>query len=153
MKRPDAIEILIQLAQKASDEQARTLGNALRREFNDKERLRLLSDYRNEYLTRYNKLRNNGVSAVEMLNFQQFLDKLDVAIAQQYDALGSAQTAAGSARAALGESERSRQSLVLLRDRRKDAAQSVEIRREQKLHDEFAMQNARRRSPFSGRLE
>jgi len=151
MKSPDAVEILIRLAKQASDERARALGGALRKESNDQERLRLLSDYRNDYLDKYQKMRIDGISALGMLNFQQFLAKLDTAIAHQQNTLINAQTATSSARVALGESERNRQSLTLLQSHRQRKAQSVELMREQKRHDEFATHSVRRsRSHSSG---
>ena len=153
MKRPGAIEMLIELAQKASDEQTRILGNALRREANDQERLRLLSDYRGEYMAKYTRLCKEGISAAGMLNFHHFLKKLDVAIAQQMRTLNFTQTLAGAARTALGESERNRQSLVQLRNRRQAAAQSVETKREQKQHDEFATRKSRQAPSLSGGME
>ena len=150
MPEPDAVEMLIELAQKASDERARTLGNALRRESSDGERLRLLDDYRNEYLVKYAKLRKEGVSATSMLNYQHFLDKLDIAITQQQHALTHSQATAGAARKALGESERRRQSLVVLRKRRRASELLIEARREQKLHDEWATQGGRESQFFNG---
>ncbi|MFN0302485.1 MAG: flagellar export protein FliJ [Burkholderiales bacterium] len=150
MPELDAVEILIELAQKASDERARVLGNALRRESSDSERLRLLDDYRKEYLVKYAKLCREGVSATGMLNFQHFLDKLDIAITQQRHALNHSQATAGAARTALGESERKRHSLVALRKRRRASELLIEIRREQKLCDEWTSQRGRVSQSFSG---
>ncbi|MFM9885208.1 MAG: flagellar export protein FliJ [Burkholderiales bacterium] len=153
MPEQDAIEMLIELAQKASDERARVLGNALRRESSDSQRLQLLDDYRKEYLVKYAKLRKDGVSATGMLNYQHFLDKLDIAITQQRHALNHSKASAGAARAALGESERKRHSFVVLRKRRRASEMLIEARREQKLSDEWASQRGRVAQSLNGDTE
>ena len=150
MPEQNAVEMLIELAQKVSDERARVLGNALRRESSDSERLRLLDDYRKEYLVKYTKLCREGVSTTGMLNFQHFLDKLDIAITQQRHALNHSQATAGAARTALGESERKRHSLVVLRKRRHASELLSETRREQKQYDEWAPQRGRISQSFNG---
>ncbi len=150
MPEQDAVEMLIELAQKASDERARILGNALRRESSDGQRFRLLDDYRKEYLIKYANLCKDGVSATRMLNFQHFLDKLDIAITQQRHALDHSQATAGAARTALGESERKRHSLVVLRKRRRASELLIEAQREQKLSDEWASQRGRASQSFNG---
>jgi flagellar protein FliJ len=153
MKRPDALVMLIELSEKASDERARSLGNALRRETSDQKRLQLLLDYRGEYLDKYQKLCGAGISTASMRNFQQFLGKLDVAIAQQTSAHSHSQTAAESARAALQDAERKRQSFVVLRDRKSAVAATVTARKEQKQHDEWAIQRTRGTAQLSGGLD
>jgi flagellar protein FliJ len=153
LKGTDALLMLIELAEKTSDERARSLGQALRRETSEQKRLQLLHDYRSEYLDKYTKLCGEGISTVGMRNFQQFLTKLDMAITQQQSAHAHSQTATESARAALHESERKRQSFVVLRDRKFATASIATARREQKQHDEWSMQQRRSSANFSGSLD
>lgn len=142
MADTNALTVLIELAQTASDERARQLGSALSRESDNAKRLALLDDYRREYLARFERACRSGLSPAGLVNFHQFLSKLDVAIAQQRHAAEHATELAAGARAALREAERKRQSLVTLRERRLAAGRAIEARREQKLHDEIAMQIA-----------
>lgn len=142
MADTNALTILIDLAQKASDERARQLGSALSRESDNAKRLAMLDDYRRDYLASFERAGKAGLSPAGLMNFHQFLRKLDVAIAQQRQAADHAAHQASSARAALGEAERKRQSLVTLRERRLATGRALEARREQKSHDEIAMQIA-----------
>jgi flagellar protein FliJ len=153
MTGTDALLMLIELAEKASDERARSLGHALRRETSDHQRLTMLIEYRGEYLERYSKLCREGISTVGMRNFQQFLTKLDMAISQQESAHAHSQSATASARTALHESERKRQSFVVLRARKFNAESIATAKREQKQHDEWAIQQRRGNTHFSGNLE
>ncbi len=138
----NALTTLIELAQKASDERARQLGGALSRESDSSKRLAMLDDYRRDYLLNFDSVCRRGVSPAGLVNFHQFLNKLDVAIAQQRRAVEHAAHVAAGARVAMREAERKRQSLVTLRERRLAAGRAHEARLEQKLHDEIAMQIA-----------
>lgn len=142
MADTNALTVLIELAQQASDERARQLGSALSRESDNAKRLTLLDDYRRDYLASFERACRNGLSPAGLVNFHEFLRKLDVAIAQQRHAAEHAAELAAGARAALREAERKRQSLVTLRERRLAVGRAIEARREQKLHDEIAMQIA-----------
>lgn len=151
MADTNALTILIELAQKASDERARQLGSALSRETDNAKRLAMLDDYRRDYLVSFDRACKAGLSPAGLVNFHQFLRKLDVAIAQQRQAAEHAAYVATSARNALQEAERKRQSLVTLRERRLAVGRAQDARREQKLHDEIAMQIAVRDTHSSHR--
>jgi flagellar FliJ protein len=139
MPLPSALDLLIDLAQRASDERARTLGVALAHESDNAKRLSLLQDYRRDYQASFAAACRHGLSPASLRNFHEFLAKLDSAIAQQTNAVEHARHSALSARAALSEAERKRQSLVTVRERRRDGERRREQQREQKQHDEFAV--------------
>jgi len=143
MADPAIIEFLIERARKSSDQCARTLAQALRRETSDRQQLELLMRYRLDYAARYARMCRDGTTLAAMRNFEAFLARLDQAISQQRQAVEHATASATSARGALGEAERKRQSMTILRDRRTQSDLHAALRREQAQSDEFASRSAR----------
>ena len=78
-----ALELLIDLATNNADAQARNLGSALARESSQAKRLEMLHNYRGEYLGSFDRARRSGLTATALINFYNFLQKLDSAIDQQ----------------------------------------------------------------------
>src|ERR1700731_1315022 len=77
------LKTLIELAQSELDETTRRLG-ALQQQRNEAQRqLDALTHYRDEYRKRLADDAQGGMSASHWRNFHQFIDTLDVAMAQQ----------------------------------------------------------------------
>lgn len=138
MAAPSALEILIDLASQNSDERVRRLGDALSQESDSRKRMTLLVDYRRDYTANYDRAARAGLTATALINFYHFLQKLDLAIAQQQGIVDQASAQTEAARAAFREAERKRKSLVTLQDRRVAALRIIEGRREQRGHDEIS---------------
>ena len=138
MSQPNALEHLIDLAQKQSDERVKRLADALKRESSNDKRLQLLIDYRRDYWKAFEAAQRTGLSAAALINYHHFLQKLDAAVEQQQQTLEHAKASSASARVAFSEAERRRQSLVSLKDRRAAAARVVEARKDQRRQDEVS---------------
>ena len=142
MAQPNALDFLIELAKRQSDERIKRLAEALKRESSNDKRLQLLIDYRRDYWKAFEDAQRTGLSASALVNFHHFLQKLDSAVDQQQNTVDQAKALSVKARAAFSEAERKRQSLVTLNDRRAVAARLTESRRDQRSQDEVSQRIA-----------
>jgi len=138
MTQPGALEILIDLAAKQADARTRDLGTALKAETSEGKRLSMLTEYRTGYLATLAQAQRRGMSSAMLVNYTQFLSRLDAAIAQQSAVVETAKGHTEAARSKFHEAERKRKSLVTISDRRAAAARVVAARYEQKQHDEIS---------------
>lgn len=142
MAEPNALELLIDLAKRRSDERVKRLAEALQRESSQDKRLGLLIEYRSDYWRAFEAAQRTGLSAAALVNFHHFLQKLDAAVAQQQAIVEQSKALAANARHAYSEAERKRQSLMTLQERRSAAARVLEARRDQVRQDEVAQRLA-----------
>ena len=133
-----ALDTLIELATKETDEAAKRLGRAVRASGDAEQKLALLLQYREDYVLRFQEKLLAGISASGYRNFQLFLDKLDDAINGQRRVLQDMQKRTNAERQAWQGSERKRMSYDTLSTRAQKAKELKETRREQKQTDEFA---------------
>lgn len=138
MAHPTALETLIELTSKASDDAAKRLGKAVKATEDAEQKLALLMQYRDDYAARFQAHLQAGLSASGYRNFQLFLGKLEEAIKGQQRVVQDAQRRAGHARSAWQESERKRMSYDTLATRARIVEERKELRRDQKQTDEFA---------------
>jgi len=138
MAQLSALDTLIELATKQSDDAAKRLGKAVRAGDDAQQKLQLLMQYRDDYAARLRSSAATGLTASGYRNFQMFLDKLDDAIASQQRAVQDAQRRVNNERNAWQSSERKRMSYDTLATRAMNAQLLKQARREQKQTDEFA---------------
>jgi flagellar FliJ protein len=138
MAQLSALDTLIELATKQSDDAAKRLGKAVRAGDDAQQKLQLLMQYRDDYAARLRSSAVTGLTASGYRNFQMFLDKLDDAIASQQRAVQDAQRRVNNERNAWQSSERKRMSYDTLATRAMNAQLLKQARREQKQTDEFA---------------
>jgi flagellar FliJ protein len=138
MATPSALETLIELATKDTDEAAKRLGRAIRAAESEQQKLQLLQQYRDEYAARLQANAMSGLSISGYRNFQFFLDKLEEAIKGQRKVIADVERRVSSERAAWQISERKRMSYGTLANRAMGAELQQQARREQKQTDEFA---------------
>ncbi|HEX7633649.1 MAG TPA: flagellar export protein FliJ [Noviherbaspirillum sp.] len=138
MAQSSALDTLIDLATKETDEAAKRLGRAVRVSEEAEQKLQLLLQYRDDYIARFQSNMQAGLSIAGYRNYQLFLDKLDEAINGQQKIIQDAQRRVGTERGAWQSSERKRISFDTLATRAEKAYQLKETRREQKQTDEFA---------------
>ncbi|MDD2883472.1 MAG: flagellar export protein FliJ [Dechloromonas sp.] len=138
MARPFSLQPLLDLMQTRTDEASRQLGALIAAENDAKSRLQMLEQYRDEYAERLRNAAAQGLTLTTLNNYQEFLKRIDEAIAQQ--ALAVQQSAAGTAH---GQQHWQAQNTRLkaidtLSTRHQRQEQQAENRREQKLLDEFS---------------
>jgi len=138
----NALDTLIELATKQTDEAAKRLGKAIKACQDTEQKLALLLQYRDEYESRFRAGLTGGITMSGYRNFQVFLEKLDTAIAGQQKIVQDAQLRIDAERGAWQNSERKRMSFDTLATRAQQAEQTKENKRDQKLMDEFATRQA-----------
>jgi flagellar FliJ protein len=142
MANPSALETLIDLAQRESDENARRLGAALKAVEEAEQKLQMLLGYRDDYAHKLDAAQVAGITPFAYHNFAAFVGKLDNAILGQREVLKHAKFKSGVEQQAWQESERKRLSYRTLTERAAAEALKVEAKRDQKLMDEHAARGA-----------
>ena len=150
MAAPSALSLLIEQAQERVDEAARILAKHISQRKASQDKLQMLQTYRQEYQQRLEGSAREGVAPHELLNFRDFIAKLDTAITQQENEVGYwDETVQASQQNWLGE-QRKLKSYDVLDKRRVSQAQDKENKLQQKQNDEFSMNSYFRKqtSPF-----
>lgn len=138
MATSSALETLIELATKESDEAAKRLGKCMKTAEEAEKKLVLLMQYRDDYAVRFQQNLTAGVTATGYHNFQVFLGKLEQAIASQQQIVRDAQLRVERERLLWQTSERKRMSYGTLATRAQKAQQLKDNKRDQKQMDEHA---------------
>jgi flagellar FliJ protein len=133
-----ALQTLIELATRDVEDAAARLGRAVKSAEDARQKLVLLSNYREEYVNRFQQTMARGFTPMAYRNYQSFMDKLDTAIEGQQQAVRDSERRAETERGAWRESERKRISYDALKTRAERATGQKEARREQKQSDEQA---------------
>ncbi|SMP71344.1 flagellar export protein FliJ [Noviherbaspirillum suwonense] len=133
-----ALNTLIELATTEVDDAAVRLGRAVRAVEEAKQKLDLLSGYRDDYAQRFQNTMATGFTPMAYRNFQGFMDKLDQAINGQQQLVRDAEWRVEQERGAWRESERKRISYDALATRARTAADQKIAKRDQKQTDEQA---------------
>jgi flagellar FliJ protein len=138
MATPSALETLIELATKETDDATKRLGRAIRVSEEAQQKLVILQQYRDDYAARFQDTLTTGLTALSYRNFQLFIEKIDNAIAGQQDVVYSTQQKVADARVAWQACERKRMSYDTLAARAREKELRKENRRDQKATDEHA---------------
>lgn len=142
MANQSALDTLIELAQRDTDEAAKRLGAALKAADEAQQKLDMLIGYRDDYASRLAQAQMNGISPMAYQNFIAFMGKLDQATNGQREVLRHAQARAGVEKGRWQEAERKRLSYTTLSNRAAEKAAQLENKRDQKLMDEHAARQA-----------
>jgi len=145
MSKPTALETLIELAQARTDDAARRLGVLNTQNTDIEAKLALLLQYYDEYHMRFQTSMRHGLTASDWRNYREFLDKLDVAIAQQREILALIQQRVTAGQAAWQTARRTLTSYDTLAQRQMRAALLHAARCEQKQTDEQVTNTAARK--------
>jgi len=142
MAHPSALDTLIDLANKETDEAAKLLGAALSAGEEADQKLDLLMQYRDDYAARCQSNLTTGISTTQFNNFQVFMQKLDHAITGQQKVVSDAKQRVAQARAAWQACEQKKMSFVTLADRANQESARRELWLDQKQNDEHAARSA-----------
>jgi flagellar FliJ protein len=142
MATRSALDTLIELAQRDTDEAAKQLGIALRGVEEAQQKLTMLNGYRDDYALRFDAAQVAGMTPTVRRNFVAFLEKLDNAIRGQQEVLRHTQRRADAVKQAWQACERKRLSFRTLNERAAAAALALENKRDQKMMDEHATRQA-----------
>ena len=143
MANPSALETLIELAQRDSDDAAKRLGAALKAVEEAEQKLTMLLGYRDDYANKLDQAQMNGITPFAYANFVAFVGKLDNAINGQQEVLKHAKYKSDQEKTVWQESERKRLSYRTLNDRAAAEALKIENKRDQKMMDDHAARTVR----------
>ena len=138
MNKTFSLKSLLDLAQAHTNTAARNLGLSFTREQAEEQKLQMLTNYRLDYLANIQKSLQKGVSPASWANYQEFMNKLDLAVKQQSEVVAHWQRQAIASRQELEAQQRRLKSYDTLSQRHHKAVSRREGQREQKEHDEFA---------------
>lgn len=147
MAHPSALDTLIELAQRASDDAAKRLGVALKAADDTEQKLAMLLNYRQDYASRLDAAQMAGITPLAYRNFVAFMDKLENAINGQREVVKHAHHKSTLEKTAWQASERKRLSYRTLNDRAANEALRLENKHDQKQMDEHAARQAYYKRP------
>lgn len=142
MAKQSALETLIELAQRETDDCAKRLGAALKAVDEAEQKLQMLLGYRDDYARRLEAAQVAGITPMAYRNFVAFMDKLDNAINGQREVVKHAEHKSGMEKTAWQASERKRLSYRTLNERAAVNALKLENKLDQKQMDEHAARQA-----------
>lgn len=124
------------IAHLKNDEAARELGQLNSQQQSAKEKLAALKQFRRDYQTQFEELARLGMSAADMHNFQEFLERLDQAIRQQEQSAAQTQMKVHHGQRELLDRTRKMKSFDTLAQRHADHERVQQGRAEQRQQDE-----------------
>ena len=80
MPQAFSLQPLLELMQTRTDEATRKLGQLIAAEQNQRSRLQMLEQYREEYAQRLREATANGITRLILRNYQDFLARIDEAV-------------------------------------------------------------------------
>ncbi len=139
MAKPFPLQILLNLAQEGSNAAAAQLGVVNGHDRDMQQRLQLLLEYRDEYSARLTDVTKTGTHSMDLRNFREFMDKIDVAIEQQRELVAAAKREVETGKIHWHKQQRRLKSFDTLSQRHRSAELKSEARLEQKEQDDFAL--------------
>ena len=139
MNQSFPLQIVLELMQSRADKATQQLAGLIANERDARSKLEMLRQYRDEYAARFRKAAEIGLSPREWSNYQEFIHRLDEAIAAQSHAVDKQiqHTADGQAR--WQEQRKKLKAMDTLSARHRANTDAQEQRRQQKAQDEFAI--------------
>lgn len=145
MANPFSLTTLVNLAEHHNDTATRKLGQLNQQEQSAQLKLETLLEFRRDYQAQMQKSTEAGMSPTELRNFQQFIYKLDEAIAQQRRQLENSKASTQLGRDEFDATRRKLKSLDTLRQRHIETQKHIAEKAEQKALDEHTGRMAARR--------
>jgi flagellar FliJ protein len=142
MAKQSALDTLIVLAQRDTDDAAKRLGVALKAVDDAEQKLTMLLGFRDDYAVKLEAAQMAGITPMAYRNFVAFVDKLDIAINGQRDVIKHAQHKSAHEKTVWQASERKRLSYRTLSERAAVDALRLENKLDQKQMDEHAARQA-----------
>lgn len=138
MARPFSLQTVLDLMRNRNEEATQSLARLIAAEHDARKQLDMLLHYRDEYSARFREAAQDGLGLPEWRNYQDFLNRLEQAIAKQLQAVNqqATHTAAGQEE---WQRQRSRfKAFDALSERHRASEALRQGRRDQQTQDEFA---------------
>jgi len=138
MPQPFSLQTILEVMQNRTDEATRKLGRLIAAENSQRSRLQMLEDYRNEYAQRLRDAATQGVTPTVLLNYQDFLARIDEAIQQQRQAVINSEQSKKAGQEHWHTQNKQLKAIDTLSQRHEARERYQENKLDQKLQDEFA---------------
>lgn len=138
MAKTTAIHTLIELSTKKTEDAVKRLGTVSAFAKSEEEKLKMLQNYISEYDEKFKLAMSRGLSPVMYQNYQQFMTKMQKALATQQQSVSLAHKRVNEATKSWQDNEREKMSFTTLLKRSEDSAKLKESKRDQKETDERA---------------
>lgn len=142
MAKTFSLQPLVHLAQQQNDAATRKFGQLNQQQQAAQAKLDTLLQYRKDYQGRFQEAVQNGMNQSDLRNFQDFILRLDEAIAQQRNANEQARGLLQVGRNELQEAQRKMKSFDTLAQRHLASEKKLAAKSEQRQQDEHAGRSA-----------
>lgn len=136
MSNKFTLQPLMDLAQRQNESATSKLGQLNQQQQSAQQKLDTLREYRKEYQNRLQESIRNGMKPADLRNFQQFINKLDEAIAQQMKAVEKSKASTQAGREEFSTAQRKLKSFDTLQQRHIQIQKQAAGKLEQKAQDE-----------------
>ena len=130
------LQPLLNLAQSKNEEATRRLGQLNRQQHDTQTQLETLYQYRREYQARMQSASLGGMDPAQLRNFQEFIYKLDAAIAQQIRVVEQSKLSTQMGHSEFTSTQRKLKSFDTLQQRHIETQIKAEAKQEQRTTDE-----------------
>jgi flagellar protein FliJ len=131
-----SLQPLRHLAKKQHDAATQRLGQLNRNRHSAQSKLEMLQQYRRDYQEKMQQAERDGMGLQDLLNFRDFIYRLDDAITQQNAAVLHAQNSVQQGLNELSETQRRMKSFDTLAQRHVETEKKKEAKIEQRIQDE-----------------
>ncbi|MCL1141684.1 flagellar export protein FliJ [Shewanella gaetbuli] len=138
--RNDPLFTVLKLATEAEEQAALQLKSAQFERQKRQGQLEALNNYRLDYMKQMKGQQGQSVSANHYHQFHQFIKQVDTAIAQQVASVKDAEQQVGYRQTHWQEKQQKRKAVEMLIEKKRQKASIAQAKQEQKMSDEFAMQ-------------
>ena len=142
MIKPFSLQPLVHLAQQRNDAATKKFGQLNQQQQAAQTKLDTLLQYRKDYQARFQEAVQNGMSQSDLRNFQNFIQRLDEAIAQQRNVNEQAINSVQTGRNELQGTQRKMKSFDTLEQRHLESEKKLAAKSEQRQQDEHTGRNA-----------
>lgn len=136
MTKPFTLSPLVDLAHQKNEAATRKLGKLNQQQQNAQAKLAALQQYRRDYAEQFEQAAKQGMSPMDMQNFQRFIERLDQAIQQQLGEIERARASVQTGRHELMDTTRKMKSFDALAQRHADNEKILEAKADQRQQDE-----------------
>lgn len=131
-----SMQPLVHLAHQKNDDATRKFGQLIQQQQAAQTKLHTLEQYREDYQTRLQQAVRNGIDQTSLRNFQDFIRRLDEAVAQQLNAIEQMHHLMQAGRNELANTQRNMKSFDTLAQRHLESEKKLEDKLEQRQQDE-----------------
>ena len=133
-----SMQPLVHLAHQKNDDATRKFGQIIQQQQAAQTKLHTLEQYRKDYQTRLQQAVKNGINQISLRNFQDFIRRLDEAVAQQRIVIEQIHLSIQAGRNELTNTQKKMKSFDTLAQRHLEGTKKLEEKLEQRQQDEHA---------------